>query len=63
MTYHYEAGAVRWRRPPDDIGDVRAYRPAKGWDAEATLTDRHPITGKQLTTSQWWIRETYTGDA
>lgn len=60
MTYHYEIGAVRWRKLTS--GDPRGYRPNKGWDAVADLVDRHPITGYQLSTSQWWIREQCTGE-
>lgn len=59
MAYQYERGAVRWRRNPG--GDVRGYRPNKGWDAEAMLIDHHPITFRPLKNSQWWIRERYTG--
>ena len=59
-TYYYSKGCVRWRRAPP--GDPRGYRPAAGWEAFADLTDIHPITGKQLSPSQWWIRETYTGE-
>lgn len=46
----------RWR----GCGDVRGHRPAKGWEASAELIDSHPITGKALRQSQWWIFETYT---
>lgn len=62
MRYHYEPGAVRWFRH-DGNGDVRAHRPTKGWDARAELIVRHPLTGRPLPGSQWWIREAYGGDA
>lgn len=58
--YYYESG-VRWFRWTGP-GDVRSYRPPKGWEAFADLVDQHPITGKELRESQWWIRETFTGD-
>lgn len=60
MKYQYEVGAVRWFRY-DGEHDVRAHRPPKGWDAHADLIDRHPISGKPLRRSEWWIRETYSG--
>ncbi len=60
MTYHYIVGAIRWRRHTS--GDPRGYRAAKGWDVEAMLLDYHPITGKNLKQSQWWIREEYRGN-
>ena len=44
-------------------GDVRGYRPARGWSATADLIDRHPITGKTLRQSQWWIFEIFIGGA
>lgn len=51
---YYEVGAVRWRRLVH--GDPRGYRANSGWDVEAQLIDNHPITGKPLKMSQWWIR-------
>lgn len=60
MTNYYERGAVRWKRFTGD-GDVRCYRPAKGWSARAEQLDLHPITERELERSQWWIRETYEG--
>lgn len=61
-TYHYEIGAVRWRKH-DGKRDVRAHRAPKGWSAFAGLLCHHPITGKPLRNgSQWWIRETYEGE-
>ena len=59
-TYHYEPGAVRWRRCQDM--DPRGYRCAKGWEAFAEILDFHPITGRALKSGQWWIKETFTGD-
>lgn len=56
----YEYGAVRWRRHTKNT-DARAHRPTSGWEAEAMLLDRHPYTGRQLPTSQWWFREIYIG--
>ncbi len=53
----YASGTVRaWRWHGD--GDVRGYRPPRGWTAVAELTDIHPISGQQLTRSVWWIIET-----
>jgi len=60
MTYHYVVGAKRWRRH-NGTYDVRAYRPAKGWDATAVYLDTHPISGRTLSPPQWWICETYEG--
>ena len=59
--YHYEIGAVRWRKH-DYSGDVRGYRPVAGWEAEAMMLDRHPITGVPFKEAQWWFREEYTGE-
>lgn len=61
MSYHYQPGAKRWKRYTGSA-DVRMYRPSKGWSAIAYVTDTHPATGRPLRTSQWWIRETYTGE-
>ena len=44
-------------------GDVRGYRPARGWIASGELVDVHPITGKALRASQWWVFEKFTGGA
>ena len=55
--YHYEDGTIRWRRF-NGHGDVRAYRAPRGWTAFADLMDRHPVTGVDLGSSSWWIRET-----
>lgn len=53
----YAPGTVRaWRWRGD--GDVRGYRPPRGWTARADLTDVHPITGRALPRAQWWIVET-----
>ncbi|CAN7318040.1 hypothetical protein LJR031_001692 [Caballeronia sp. LjRoot31] len=55
----YAPGAVRaWRWHGDGDGDVRGYRPPRGWTAVADLSDIHPISGQQLTRSVWWIIET-----
>lgn len=60
-AYQYLPGATRWRRF-DGHGDVRGYRAPKGWVAFAHSIDQHPITGKPLSQSQWWIEETFEGD-
>lgn len=57
MKYHYSQGAIRAFRWAG-ANDVRAHRPPKGWEATATLTDSHPITGMPLPRPQWWIIET-----
>jgi hypothetical protein len=54
--YHYPVGTVRYFRLTG--GEPRCNRPPAGWDAIADLTDRHPLTGKEFKTSQWWITET-----
>lgn len=59
--YTYKLGAVRAKKYTGK-GDVRAYRAPKGWEAEAAVVDRNPITGTQLKTSQWWIIERYIGE-
>ena len=56
MVYHYENGTTRWRRFNGE-GDVRAYRGPKEWTCNADLIEHHPITGKCLGRSEWWIRE------
>jgi hypothetical protein len=38
--------------------DVRAYSPPAGWTAIADLLDIHPISGRPLPASEWWIVET-----
>jgi hypothetical protein len=60
VKYHYKAGSVRWFRHDGDH-DVRSHRSPNGWDAHADLIDHHPITGKPLRRSEWWIRETFSG--
>ncbi|MCC8998304.1 MAG: hypothetical protein LM522_02200 [Candidatus Contendobacter sp.] len=61
MTYIYRPGSERWRRH-DGEGDVRRYRPRRGWEAEAELMDVHPVTGQPLANPpEWWIREVFTG--
>lgn len=60
MSYHYVYGALRWKRYTG-TGDVRGYRPAKGWDATAHQLDHHPITDRPLKKSQWWICEKFRG--
>ncbi|HFZ2534621.1 TPA: hypothetical protein ACIJ22_005108 [Pseudomonas aeruginosa] len=47
MTVIYAPGTVRARRWHGD-GDVRGYRPPRGWTVCADLTDIHPITGRAL---------------
>ena len=56
-SYTYLPGTIRARRY-DGSGDVRGYRPPKGWEAEAVLVSEHPLTGRSLTAAQWWIIET-----
>ena len=60
MKYHYEIGAVRWRRHNGE-SDVRAAKVQSGWRAEATLLEFHPTTDKRLRQSEWWMREIYCG--
>ena len=50
MTYIYPPGTERWRRH-DGEGDVRGYRPRRGWKAGAELLDVHPVTGRPLADS------------
>ena len=54
--YHYENGSVRWRKYSGK-GDIRAYRPPKGWCASADLIEYHPITGEFLGRYHRWIKE------
>lgn len=35
--------------------DVRGYQPPKGYAANAIDTEYHPVTGKFLNQTQWWI--------
>lgn len=60
QTLFYEAGTVRWRKHAGNK-DVRACG-LRGWDVEAMLIEFHPITGRQLARSQWWLRETKRED-
>jgi len=55
----YPAGTVRARRWRGH-GDIRCYRAPRGWTARADLTDIHPITGRPLRDSVWWIVERKT---
>jgi len=57
MPAVYPSGTIRARRWCGD-GDIRGYRPPHGWTACAELTDIHPITGRALPRSTWWIIET-----
>lgn len=57
MAATYAPGTVRARRWHSD-GDVRGYRPPRGWTAYADLTDIHPITGRALLRAVWRIIET-----
>jgi ParB family chromosome partitioning protein len=57
MAAIYAPGTVRARRWHGE-GDVRGYRPPRGWTARADLTDFHPITGRALPRAVWWIIET-----
>lgn len=61
MTYHYEPGAVRWKRHNYKC-DVRSCHPTKGWERTAELQTLHPITGKLLNKPEWWFRDVYKGD-
>ena len=56
MASTYAPGTVRARRWHGD-GDVRGYRPPRGWIARADA-DLHPITGRALPRAVWWIIET-----
>lgn len=60
MAYVYESG-TRWRRFTGK-GDVRAYRAPRGWEATAEVCEYHPVTGKKLRFSQWWICERFVGE-
>ena len=55
-TWFYLGNVVRCRKWKGR-GDVRAYRPALRWTARADLVDVHPVTGKPLKRSEWWIFE------
>lgn len=57
MAAIYAPGTVRARRWHGE-GDVRDYRPPRGWTARAELTDIHPITGHALPRAVRWIIET-----
>lgn len=57
MATVYVSGTVRARRWHGK-GDVRGYRPPRGWTARADVTDIHPISGKPLPHAEWWIIET-----
>ncbi len=57
MAAVYAPGTVRARRWHGK-GDVRGYRPPRGWSVVADLTDIHPITGRPLSRPVWWIIET-----
>ena len=61
MRYLYIPDTERGRRH-DGAGDVRGHRPRRGWEAEAELLDVHPVTGRPLPGSRWWIREVFTGE-
>lgn len=54
MGATYAPGTVRTRRWHGD-GDVRGYRPPRGWTARADLADIPPITGRALSRAVWWI--------
>ena len=62
MAYVYVPGTERGRRHAG-ASDGRGDRPARGWTAEAELTDGHPVTGRPLPDSPWWIREVFAGPA
>ena len=48
---------MRARRWHGD-GDVRGYRPPRGWTARADLTDLHPSRAAPCRAAVWWIIET-----
>ena len=58
MKYHY-VQAERWFRWRG--GDPRGYRPRQGWEAWPVVIDTHPITGRPLKDSQWWVQERFVG--
>jgi hypothetical protein len=41
--------------------DPRGYVPSRGCTAEASLIEHHPVTGKFLGESQWWMFLTTKG--
>jgi len=53
----YPSGTTRFRLWACNK-DIRLYRPPKGWTAHADVLDVHPITGRPLPYSRWWIIET-----
>jgi len=57
MAAEYAPGTVRVRRWYG-LDDVRGYVPPRGWTAVAELLDVHPISGRTLEESVWWIVET-----
>ena len=61
MTYHYEPGAVRWKRHTDKR-DIRCCAPPDGWERRAYQLEHHPITRKPFRLVQWWFRDVYMGD-
>ena len=61
-TWSYELGATRWRKHSGKY-DVRCHEAPKGWSIEVMILDEHPVTGKPFKRGQWWIKETYTGEA
>jgi hypothetical protein len=42
--------AFRWHG-----GDPRGYMPPRGHTAQADLIEHHPLTGRFLGRSEWWI--------
>jgi len=55
--YHYESNTKRFKKYSGK-GDIRSYRPPKGWSALAYHTEQHPMTGSHIGKSEWWIKET-----
>jgi hypothetical protein len=43
--------ALRWH----GRSDPRGYVPPRGCDAQAGLIEVHPVTGRFLGESEWWI--------
>ena len=50
--------AFRWH----SRSDPRGYMPPRGYTAEADLIEHHPLTGKFLDRSEWWIFLTLKGN-
>jgi hypothetical protein len=59
MKFHNLDGgnkAARWtNKDSEKYGDIRCYKPPRGYNAEAALLDYDVITGKELTQSRFFI--------